>query len=438
VRISPVKFGTRDQRSAAGEIITAPKPLPPPVGWRWFVEELPPTPRPDFAFAPEATGPSPEAAEQRARAHRLAMGAYASSRARFVALRAEFDRLAADVLRDHGHERHVRANGRLKTSATGLDAAPFRDELEAAAGDAGRAMIAAYTAAIADRAHLAAVFDARPYPQVGIGIPGVPVSLGPPDLGRSFSRSRQVTVLIGEALPRTLLLNFIAFPLIYLIAIPSGMLAAARRGSWFDVLSGGLFVALWSVPIVWAGVLAVGYLANERYLGWFPVKGLHSTASETMAFLPHTTPDGWSRGYLLDALWHVVLPVACLVYGGFAVLAKQTRAAMLDNFNADYVRTAKAKGVSPRDVTLRHVFRNSLLPLITMFVSVFPAMLAGSVVIEKIFGIEGMGSLVLGSITLGDRELLLATAFIIGLVNMLALLLADILYALADPRITYD
>jgi peptide/nickel transport system permease protein len=136
-------------------------------------------------------------------------------------------------------------------------------------------------------------------------------------------------------------------------------------------------------------------------------------------------------------LWHVVLPVTCLVYGGFAVLSKQTRAAMLDNFNMDYVRTAKAKGVSYKDTVFKHVFRNSLLPLITMFVSIFPAMLAGSVVIERIFTIPGMGNLVIESINLKDRELLLANTMMIAAVNLLALLLADILYSVADPRISY-
>lgn len=157
-----------------------------------------------------------------------------------------------------------------------------------------------------------------------------------------------------------------------------------------------------------------------------------------MTFLPTTSAAGvWSRGWLLDAMWHMVLPVVCLVYGGFALLSKQTRAAMLENFNADYVRTAKAKGVSSRDVVLRHVFRNSLLPLITMFVTIFPAMLAGSVVIERIFSVPGMGSLLIDAINQRDRELILANTTMIAIVNLSALLLADILYALADPRIAY-
>jgi peptide/nickel transport system permease protein len=190
---------------------------------------------------------------------------------------------------------------------------------------------------------------------------------------------------------------------------------------------------------VLAGVFAVGFLANQQYLGWFPVSGLHDSAADAMTFLPHTDAAGaWHRGYLLDTAWHVALPVLCLVYASFAVLSKQTRASMLDNFNADYVRTAKAKGVPRKDVVLRHVFRNSLLPLITMFVGVFPAMLAGSVVIERIFTVPGMGSLILEAIDLRDREIILANTFMVACVNLLALLLADILYAAADPRVSYE
>jgi peptide/nickel transport system permease protein len=157
-----------------------------------------------------------------------------------------------------------------------------------------------------------------------------------------------------------------------------------------------------------------------------------------MHFFPRRINGALEPGYLLDTLWHICLPVICLVYTGFAILSKQTRAAMLENFSADYVRTAKAKGVAPRDVVFRHVFRNSLLPLITMFVSIFPAMLAGSVIVEKIFTVPGMGRLILEAIVLRDRELLLANTLMIAAVNLFALLLADIFYALADPRVAYD
>jgi peptide/nickel transport system permease protein len=168
------------------------------------------------------------------------------------------------------------------------------------------------------------------------------------------------------------------------------------------------------------------------------VTGLHDSAAGTFRMLPSSGPGGFEPGYLLDMLWHLCLPVTCLVYGSFAVLSKQTRAAMLDNFNADYVRTAKAKGVAGKDIVLRHVFRNSLLPLITLFVTIFPAMLSGSIIIERIFSIPGMGSLAIEAINLRDREVILANTLMIAAVNLLALLVADILYALADPRISYE
>ncbi len=233
-----------------------------------------------------------------------------------------------------------------------------------------------------------------------------------------------------------MLLNFIAFPIIYLIAVPTGILAASRRGSWFDIGSGGLFVALWSVPVVWTGTLMIGYLASDQYLGAFPASGLSDAAAVRWTYLPSWRPDGhFEPGWLLDRIWHICLPVTCLVYGGFAILAKQTRAAMLDNFSADYVRTAIAKGVPRGTVTLRHVFRNSLLPIITMFVTIFPSMLAGSIVVERIFSVPGMGSLLLEAINARDRELILANTLMVAVVNLVALLLADILYAAGRPRV---
>src|SRR5690606_25647682 len=149
----------------------------------------------------------------------------------------------------------------------------------------------------------------------------------------------------------------------------------------------------------------------------FPTAGLHSSDSPDMMYLPGFENGKFKPGYLLDTLWHLALPVACLVYAGFAILSKQTRAAMLDNFNADYVRTAKAKGVASHDIVFRHVFRNSLLPLITMFATIFPAMLAGSVVVERIFSIPGMGSLLITAINLRDRELLLAITLMVAATN---------------------
>ncbi|HZW09498.1 MAG TPA: ABC transporter permease [Phycisphaerales bacterium] len=432
-RISPIKFGVRDQVTLANERISSPRPLDPPLLWDWFAASL-----------PEPGEPTPivweagSTADERDRLYRRAANAYAQARAEYIATKAEYELELGRAAAELGVERPRTAKGKLREEA-------FREIGPAGEHPSWRPVrvaaeraLAEYGGALTAREQLIAAFRAKPYREAGVAVvPGV-LSLATPDFGVSFSKSRPVVELIAVALPVTLLINLVAVPIIYFISIPMGMLAAVRRGTWFDALAGALVIGLFSFPTVLAGVLAMGFLASNQYLGAFPVSGLHDKSADAFTFLPSAGPEGaWSRGYVLDTLWHICLPVLCLVYTGFAVLSKQTRAAMLDNFNADYVRTAKAKGVADRDVIFRHVFRNSLLPLITIFVAIFPAMLSGSVIIEKIFSVPGMGSLVIDAINNRDRELVLATTLMIGVVNLLALLLADILYALADPRITY-
>ena len=258
-----------------------------------------------------------------------------------------------------------------------------------------------------------------------------------PDLGLSL-RGRRVASLLVEAVPVTLLLNAITIPVIYLVAIPTGIYAARFRGRLFDTLSGFVLIGLWSLPAIWVGVLLIGYLASRQYLHWFPTAGLHDLEAEAMAFLPAWGPGGFARGWLLDVIWHIVLPVVCLSYGGFAVLAKLMRGAILENIGLDYVRTARAKGVADRDVLFRHVLRNSLLPLITVAVAILPAMFVGSVVVENIFSIQGMGRLGVEAAFMKDREVVMGTTLIGGIIGLLSQLVRDIWYAIADPRVSYE
>lgn len=430
-RISPVKFGTRDQLSDVGEVFRMPRDMKTPPLWQWFVDELP-------EGAPSAQVPAPDAPkDEKQSAYRQASNDFAAARLAHVRARTDFELAAGELLRATGHRDAVEKDGSLIIPLAHRVDPDRTHALWSGLQEKAQRMLDTYEHTLSQRNTLLASFKTKPFPEAGVPIiPGV-ISLGAPDLGMSFSRSQPVSKLIKTALPVTLLINLLAFPIIYLIAVPSGILAATHRGSWLDVASGGLFVALWSIPVVWAGVLAIGFLADKQYLGWFPVSGLHDNNASDMLLLPSWNKAGFQRGYLLDMLWHIALPVACLVYGGFAILSKQTRAAMLENFTMDYVRTAKAKGVDGRTIVMRHVFRNSLLPVITMFVTVFPATLAGSVVIERIFSIPGMGSMIIDAIFLRDTEILLSNSLIIGIVNIAALLLADILYAMADPRITY-
>lgn len=148
--------------------------------------------------------------------------------------------------------------------------------------------------------------------------------------------------------------------------------------------------------------------------------------------------EEFTRGFLLDRLWHLFLPVVCLAYSSFAFLAKLTRTSVLENLMADFARTARAKGVTEHDVLWRHVFRNSLLPLITISASLLPGLLAGSVIVESIFSIDGMGKLAVEAVKGRDRELVLSITFISGFLTLIGYLIADICYAIADPRVSYD
>ena len=146
----------------------------------------------------------------------------------------------------------------------------------------------------------------------------------------------------------------------------------------------------------------------------------------------------FQAGWLGDAIWHLILPVFCMAYGGFAFLSKLTRTAVLENILADYSRTARAKGVSEQNILWQHVFRNSLLPLITVSATLLPGLLAGSVIVESIFSINGMGQLAVEAVAQKDREVVLAITLVSGVLTLISYLIADILYAIADPRVSYE
>lgn len=259
-----------------------------------------------------------------------------------------------------------------------------------------------------------------------------------PSLGESMERHRPVADLIAEALPITLLLNLISVPLVYATGILAGIRAARRRGGAYDVGFGAAQLAAWSVPTIWLGVVLIGFLANREYLKLFPTAGLSELEADVMPFLPRHGAGGWERGWLLDVGWHLVLPTVCLTLGATAFVSKLVRGSVLENLAADYARTARAKGLPDRVVLYRHVFRNSLLSLITVAATVLPNLFAGSIVIETIFSIPGMGRLTVQAAQFGDREVVLAGVLMFGTLSLASALLRDVLYAFADPRVTYD
>ncbi len=163
-------------------------------------------------------------------------------------------------------------------------------------------------------------------------------------------------------------------------------------------------------------------------MNWFPSGQIHDIDASRFSLWHYTT----------DYLWHLALPVFVMSLGGFAYLSKMMRASLLDNFGQDYVRTAKAKGVGPARTLLHHVLRNSLLPMITIFAGIIPGLLGGSVILEAIFSIPGLGQLGYTAVLSRDLPVLQAITFIGAVVSVVCLLMQDICYALVDPRVSYD
>ncbi|MGQ0627298.1 MAG: ABC transporter permease [Phycisphaerales bacterium] len=273
------------------------------------------------------------------------------------------------------------------------------------------------------------------------GLPLIPgaVWIGLPDLGDSIVlREPVATVMMRRLLP-TVGLNLVALALVFGIALPCGVLSALRRGTAFDRFTSLLFFGLHALPAAWVASLLLGYVASSTGLGWFPVHGLGEpgpAGGDGVSFWPSRGSDGvWHPGRAIDLLHHMVLPVLCLAYADLAFISRYGRAAVMEQIDADHVRTARAKGVGPWAVLFRHVIRSGAVPFVALFAGSIPALLGGTIVVEKAFGIEGLGGLVVEAVVQKDRELLLGITTLFALVNGAALLLADLCYARLDPRI---
>jgi peptide/nickel transport system permease protein len=185
---------------------------------------------------------------------------------------------------------------------------------------------------------------------------------------------------------------------------------------------------LYSLPTFWVGTMAIVFLCGGDYLSIFPPGGVQSTEH---------SPDWTFFKRLWDWTYHLVLPVLVYTYGSLAFLSRQMRSALLEVLGQDYIRTARAKGLSERLVIWKHAFRNSLIPIITLLASVFPSMISGSVILESIFSIPGMGFLSYGAMIARDYPVIIAVFTIGAILTLVGILVADILYAVVDPRISY-
>lgn len=248
------------------------------------------------------------------------------------------------------------------------------------------------------------------------------------DFGNSFKDHRPVLAKIAERLPITIQLNVISIVLVYLIAIPFGVYSATHADTFSDRALTLFFFFLYSLPSFWVAVLLIMFFGGGDFLDVFPVYGISSIGADSWPFFR----------WLTDRLWHLILPVTCLTYGGLAYLSRLTRAEMLEVIREDYIRTARAKGLSERVVIFKHALRNALLPIITLLAFLLPAMFGGSVIIESIFSIPGMGQLGFESVLSRDYPVIMAITTISALLTLVGLLISDILYATLDPRIKLE
>ncbi|MDR0867974.1 MAG: ABC transporter permease [Planctomycetota bacterium] len=260
------------------------------------------------------------------------------------------------------------------------------------------------------------------------GNPNLPGSRGilRGDFGISLTVSlgSPVSAMLAQRLPPTLKLNFWSLIFIYGIAIPVGIYAAIHRQRLLDRGSAFVFFLLYSLPSFWLGLLLIIFVS--RYLPWWPTRGLDAALPLTASY--------WQ--VLGETVWRYVLPVLCLSCGGLAFLSRYSRSAMLEVIRQDYIRTARAKGLPERVVILKHALRNGMIPLITMFAGLLPGLISGSVFVEIIFGIPGMGMLAMEAIGSRDYPLLMTLFALTSALTMVGILLSDLAYCLVDPRIS--
>ncbi len=249
------------------------------------------------------------------------------------------------------------------------------------------------------------------------------------DFGDSFFKNRPVVDLVLEKMPVSISLGLWTTLIVYLVCIPLGIRKAVRDGSAFDVWTSGIVIVANAIPGFLFAILLVILFATGAVFQWFPLKGL---VSENFSELS-------TVGQVLDYLWHIALPVLALVIGGFAALTLLTKNSFLEEINKQYVVTARAKGMGERRVLYGHVFRNAMLIVIAGFPGAFIGILfTGSLLIEVIFNLDGLGLLGFEAIVNRDYPVVFATLFFFSLIGLLVKLIADLTYVWVDPRIDFE
>jgi microcin C transport system permease protein len=247
------------------------------------------------------------------------------------------------------------------------------------------------------------------------------------DLGKSFFYPKSVWELVKEKLPVSISLGLWTFFLSYIISIPLGISKAVRAGSRFDTVTSLMVLIGYAIPGFVLGVALLVIFGGQ--LQWFPLRGLTSSNWETLS---------WGAK-VVDYLWHITLPVTASVLGAFAVTTMLTKNAFLEEIRKQYVLTARAKGLSERRVLWKHVFRNALIPIVTGFPAAFiGAFFTGSLLIETLFSLDGLGLLSYESVMRRDYPVVLGTLYLFTLIGLVTKLISDLCYVWVDPRVKFD
>ncbi len=248
------------------------------------------------------------------------------------------------------------------------------------------------------------------------------------DLGREFGRPHvQIRDELLRRMKVTVPLAFTALFLSYALALPLGIVSVMRRGGPFDTGAGVLVFLLYSVPAFWAALM-LQLIFGAHWLDLLPIVGLADKNAADFGQMER----GW------DVLKHLILPIVVLTYGGFAYLSRHMRSGLLDVIRENYIRTARAKGLSERTVILKHALRNSLGPLLTLFATILPALIGGSVIVEFIFDLPGVGSYAFDAVSNRDYFIVMGVTTFSAVVTLVCILVTDLAYAWLDPRIRYD
>ncbi|MEM9011605.1 MAG: microcin C ABC transporter permease YejB [Pseudomonadota bacterium] len=249
------------------------------------------------------------------------------------------------------------------------------------------------------------------------------------DFGESYRRSISVVDLVLEKMPVSITLGLWSTLIAYLVSIPLGIRKAVRDGTSFDVWTSGTIVVAYAIPGFLFAVILLVVFAGGSYVQWFPLRGLTSDNWEELSLL----------GKVIDYFWHIILPVTAVTIGAFATLTLLTKNSFLDQIRMQYVMTARAKGLAEGRVLYGHVFRNAMLIIIAgvpaLVIGVF---FGGSLIVEVIFNLDGLGRLFYESAIYRDYPVVFGTLYVFGLIGLLTGILSDLMYVIVDPRIDFD